>query len=263
MNRLFKSDGIVLKSIKLNESDKIVTIFTKDYGKIRAIAKGVRRIKSQFGSSLENLTMLKILFYRGRSLNIVSQTEIIHSFFPQCKNLERYGWAVLSSEMVEKMSVEEDPNETIYELLKTFLILLEDDENPLLLIESFKWKMLQILGYLPELQKCIYCKKPLKKEKYYFFNLVDGGVVCPQCRKRNDDNIIEVSDYCFRLLKRIIDVDLVKTHNKKVAQEGLDELVKITERYMSYHIQVENLSKKFINTITLMNKQSSNMPKIE
>lgn len=249
MNRLFKTDGIVLKSIKLNESDKIVTIFSKNYGKIKAIAKGVRKTKSQFGSSLENLTMLKLLFYKGKNINIVSQTEIIHSFFPQCKNLSRYGWAVLSTEIVDKMSVEEDPNNSIYELLKTFMILLRDDESPLLLMESFKWKMLQIVGYLPELWKCIDCNQVIKKEKYYFFNIKGGGIICPKCSQRSDDYIMKVSNYCLRLLRRIIEVDLQKIHNKKVIQSGLDELVKITEKYMSYHIQIENLSKKFLNKL--------------
>jgi len=84
---LYKTEGIVLKSTEFKEADKIVTIYTKDYGKITAIAKGVRKIKSKFGSSLEILTHSVFLFYKGRNIDIVSQTEILESFFLQAKML--------------------------------------------------------------------------------------------------------------------------------------------------------------------------------
>jgi DNA repair protein RecO (recombination protein O) len=99
MNRLFRTEGIVLKSIKLNEADKIITIFSNDYGKIRGIAKGVRKTKSKFGSSLENLSIVKLLIYKGKNLNIISQTDIVNSFFSKCKNLFKYGLAINCAEI--------------------------------------------------------------------------------------------------------------------------------------------------------------------
>lgn len=251
-NRLFRTKGIVLKSIKLNEADKIITLFTQDYGKIKAIAKGIRKTRSQFGSSLENLTLLNILAYRGKTLNIVSQTEIIHSFFSQCKNLQKYGLATFCAEMVDRVTAEEDPNDSIYTLLKNFLWLLKDDKNPLLLVESFKWKLLVILGFQPALDRCVQCNRLITKEPFHRFDVKRGGIVCSVCRNEDHDYQVQVSHYCYRLLQRIIAADLQMIHNKKIAQSRLDELIKLTDQYMSYHLEIENRSKQFLNKLRFM-----------
>lgn len=249
MNRLFQTDGIVLKSMKLNESDKIVTIFSKNYGKIRAIVKGIRKTKSHFGSSMENLTVVKILAFRGKNLNIISQAEIINSFFQYCKELNRFGLAIQCAELVDKMSAEEDPNESIYELLKTILILLKDDKNPLLVAASFKWKLFTILGYRPELIKCVHCNRQIKKSTYHIFDIQKGGMVCPDCQNIRSPYQVEISDYCLRLLNRIIDADLGDIHNKTIIQSELVKLIKITDQFVAYHFDIENQSKHFLNKL--------------
>ena len=249
MNRLFQTDGIVLKSIKLNESDKIVTIFSRHYGKIRAIAKGIRKTKSQFGSSLENLTMVKIMAFKGKNLNIVSQTEIINSFFTQSKNLVSYGIAIQCAEIIDKLTEDEDPNESIYRLFKSTLILLKDEKNTALLLVSFQWKLFSILGYQPKLNKCIDCNGYIKENKDYVFDIQKGGLICNSCQTRNNYYQIKITAYCLRLLKRIIAADLPMIHNKKVLQSELGELAKITDRYMFYQFEIENKTKQFIDII--------------
>jgi DNA repair protein RecO (recombination protein O) len=129
MNRLFRTEGIVLKSMRLNEADKIVTIYSCDYGKIRGIARGVRKTRSQFGSSMENLTIIKVLLYKGKNINTISQSEIISSFFPQTKDLFQYGIAIQCAEIVDKLTADEDPNRRVYTLFKKFLLLLKDEKN--------------------------------------------------------------------------------------------------------------------------------------
>ena len=251
MNRLFQTEGIVLKSIKLNEADKIVTIYSKDYGKFRAIAKGVRKTKSQFGSSMENLTMIKLLAFKGKNLNIISQAEIINSFFLECKDLFRYGLAINCAEIVDKISVEEDPNINFYELFKNTLLLLKDEKNPLLLVESFKWKLFVILGYQPELNRCVHCHKLINKRKNYIFDISKGGISCSNCQQETGYYQIKITDYLLKLLQRIIDADLEKIHNKKIIPSALYELVRITDIFMLYHFEIENQSKHFLNKLKL------------
>jgi DNA repair protein RecO (recombination protein O) len=249
MNRLFQTDGIVLKNIKLNESDKIITIFSRHYGKIRAIAKGIRKTKSQFGSSLENLTLVKIMAFKGKNLNIVSQTEIISSFFLQSKDLINYGIAIQCAEIIDKITEDEDPNEYIYILFKDVLMLLKDEKNATLLLVSFQWKLFSILGYQPELNKCIHCYSNIKENKYYVFDIQKGGLICSSCQLNNNYYQIKITDYCLRLLKRVLAADLSMIHNKKVSQSELGELVEITNRYMLYHFEIENKTKQFIDRI--------------
>lgn len=248
-NRLFQTKGIVLKSIKLNESDKIITLFSQDYGKIKAIAKGIRKTKSRFGSSLENLTLVKILAYKGNTLNIINQTEIMNTFFFHCKDLTRYGLATFCAEMVDKVSVEEDPNEMIYELLKKVLTLLKNEENPILLVESFKWKLFHALGYQPILNRCVQCGKKMDELQKYIFDIKMGGMVCLECREKNSLYQIQISSYFLRLLRRIISANLESIHNKQVIESALKELVLITDKYMSYHFEIRNRSKQFLQKL--------------
>jgi len=254
MNRLCKTDGIVLKNIRLNESDKIVTIFSNKFGKIRVVAKGIRKTKSQFGSSLENLTQVRIIFYRGRNLDVASQTEIIRSFFSKCRNLKRYGLAIHCAEIVNKLLPEGDKNTSVYDLFKETLVLLEDDKNPYLMAESFKWKLFTFLGYQPNLNYCVKCHKKIKRKDSYFFDIVDGGLICSNCFNKNKQGV-KISDYCVRLIKRILEADLQKIHNKDIGNEQLEELLKITEKYMLYHFEIKDKSRYFLIKLKSMESQ--------
>ncbi len=251
MNRLFRAEGIVLKSIKLNEADKIVTIFSDDHGKIKAIAKGVRKTKSQFGSSMENLTINRLLLYRGKNMNTISQSEIVNSFFSQSKDLFRYGLAIHCAEIVDKLTVEEDHNKRLYNLFKNLLLLLRDEQNPVLLTESFKWKLFTLLGYKPELERCIHCHSIFNKEGHYIFDITKGGISCFSCQKNAGYYQIKMSNYLLKLLQRIQDADLKKIHNKKIDEPILNELGKIADIYLKYHFEIENQSKHFLNRLKL------------
>lgn len=249
MSRLFKTEGIVLKSIKLNEADKIVTIYSCDHGKIRGIARGVRKTKSQFGSSMENLTIVKVLLYKGKSINTISQSEIINSFFSQTKDLFRYGLAIQCVEIIDKLTVDEDPNIKVYHLLKNFLLLFKDEQNPTLLVESFKWKLISFLGYKPELKRCVYCQNLFDKKNNYFFDIAKGGISCIKCLGKKGYYQIKVTNYQLKLLQRILDADLKRIHNKRIDQSILAELGKITDIYLIFHLEIENQSKNFLNKI--------------
>lgn len=248
MNRLFRTEGIVLKSIKLNEADKIVTIFTKDFGRIKGIVKGVRKTKSQFGSSMENFTIIKLLAFKGKNFNTISQSEIIQSFFPQSKDLFRYGLAIQCTEMVDRLLVEEDPYLELYELFKNLLLLLKDEQNPVLLVESFKWKLFALLGYQPELNRCTSCHHLVKKDEYYIFDISRGGICCLQCQRETGSFQIRISDYLLRLLQRVLIVDLEKIHNKDIEQTVLSEFGKINDLFLSYHFEMESRSRHFLKS---------------
>ena len=107
---LYKTEGIILKSTEYEEADKIVTIYTKNYGKITAIAKGARKTKSKFGSSLEILTCSVFLFYKGRNIDIVSQAEILESFFSASKEVIKFAFAANCVEVVNKLTEEREIN---------------------------------------------------------------------------------------------------------------------------------------------------------
>lgn len=255
MSRLFKTKGIILKTMKYGEADKIVTILTEQYGKIRAIVKGVRKTKSQFGSSTEILTLIEILVYKGKNLNIVSQSEIINSFFPQCKDLKKYGLALHCAEIVDKITVAEDTNPDIYYLFKNIIHYLQACKNPLLLTESFKWHLFTFLGYQPILNHCIGCNKNIISTPYHILDIANGGIICRSCQTVTNANQVKISDYCLRLMKRILEVDLSDICNKKISSHIIDELSRITYQYMNYYFEINSSCFKFINRFNKTNFQ--------
>src|SRR3990172_3382738 len=121
---LYKTKGIILRTHKLGEADRIVSILTNSYGKVNAVAKGVRKTKSKFGSRLEPFTHVDLVLYKGRNLDIVTQAEIIDSFSEIRDSFERitYGSAML--DLVNKVAVEGERDIALYNLLAKSLSVL-------------------------------------------------------------------------------------------------------------------------------------------
>jgi len=246
---LYKTEGIVLKSTEFKEADKIVNIYTKDYGKITAIAKGVRKIKSKFGSSLEILTHSVFLFYKGRNIDIVSQTEILESFFSSSKDVTKFAFAVNSVEVVNKLTEEREINIGLFNLLKEVLHYLRKTVDPKLLTLSFKWQTMSILGYRPSLNHCCRCNKSIEDQKEMYFNIKEGGLLCNNCVAEDKERCIKVSLYFNKLVRKILITPLSTISNATIPDKKMKELEKITDLYISYHSEKSFKTEKFLKTL--------------
>jgi DNA repair protein RecO (recombination protein O) len=174
---LYRDQGVVLRTIKLGEADRIVTIFTQAHGKVRAVAKGVRRTQSKFGSRLEPTTHVAVQLYAGRELDVVTQCETIESNHAL---RERYGLlthAVPMLEAVDHLTEEREANPAIYRMLTGALRTLAELRNPIV-TPAFFWKLLALEGYQPRLDGCARCdaSPPLVS-----FDLEEGGGLCERC----------------------------------------------------------------------------------
>lgn len=246
---LYKTEGIVLKSMEYQEADKIVTIYTKDYGKITAIAKGVRKTKSKFGSSLEILTYSIFLFYKGRNLDIVSQTEILESFFSTCKEVIKFAFAANCVEIVNKLTEEREINIGLFNLLKEVLHYLRRTNDPKLLALSFKWQTMSILGYRPSLNHCCKCNKSIEDQKEMYFNVREGGLVCNNCIAEDKEECIKVYLYFVKLVRKILITPLSTISNATIPDIKMKELEKITDLYIAYHSEKSFKTDKFLKNL--------------
>jgi len=246
---LYKTEGIVLKSTEFEEADKIVTIFTKDYGKITAIAKGVRKTKSKFGSSLEILTHSIFLFYKGRNIDIVSQTEILESFFSTSREVVKFAFAANCVEVVNKLTEERETNIGLFNLLKEVLHYLRKADDPKLLALSFKWQTMSILGYRPSLDHCCRCNKIVEDQKEMYFNIKEGGLVCNNCIAEDKKECIKVSLYFVKLLRRILITHLSTISNAIIPDNKMKELEKITNIYIGYHSEKSFKTDRFLKSL--------------
>jgi len=246
---LYKTEGIVLKSIEYEEADKIVNIYTKNYGKITAIAKGVRKTKSKFGSSLEILTNSIFLIYKCRNIDIVSQTEILESFFSTSKEVIKFAFAANCVEIVNKLTEEREINVGLFNLLKEVLHYLRETNDPKLLTLSFKWQTMSILGYRPSLNHCCRCNKGIEDQKEMYFNIREGGLVCNNCIVKDKEECIKVYLYFIKLVRKILIKRLSTISKATIPDKKMKELEKITDLYIAYHSEKSFKTDRFLKTL--------------
>jgi DNA repair protein RecO (recombination protein O) len=158
--QLYRDDGIVLRTQKLGEADRIITVLCRTSGRVRAVAKGVRRTKSRFGGRLEPFTHVDLMLHVGRSLDVITQAEVIRPYGePLAADYPRYTSGVAMLETAERFTpVEKEP------ALRQLLLLIgglralgEGEHDPRLVLDAFLLRSLAVAGYAPALQECARC----------------------------------------------------------------------------------------------------------
>ena len=148
--RTYKSEGIVLKRTNYGEADKIITVFSKHYGKITLLAKGIRRLTSKKRGNLELFNQVSFFAHKGKGLDIVTETELLDSFSSWRGDLQKVASAYQICEMIDKLTAEGSEQEEIYDLLVTNLktIAITGQNNLTILTNSFGVSLLKDLGFL-------------------------------------------------------------------------------------------------------------------
>lgn len=152
-SKTYSSEGIVLARRNYSEADRIVIVYSKGYGKLGLIAKGVRRIKSRKGGSLEVFSYIRFSAARGKNLDILTETEIITSFPQIRKNLKKVSVAYYFIEVVGRLTHEEEKNELLFSLLLKYLKSLQKEEELKKLRTRFVKDIIVLLGYWPRNKK--------------------------------------------------------------------------------------------------------------
>jgi DNA repair protein RecO (recombination protein O) len=180
----YRDDGIVLRTQKLGEADRIITVLGRTTGRIRAVAKGVRRTKSRFGARLEPFTHVDLMLHPGRSLDVITQAEVIRPYGePLAADYPRYTAGVAMLETAERFTpMEKEP------ALRQLLLLIgglrslsEREHDPRLVLDAFLLRSLAVAGYAPSLEECARCGASAEV-RLSAFAVAAGGMVCASCR---------------------------------------------------------------------------------
>ena len=195
---LFRDRGVVLRTIRLGEADRIVTLITEQHGKVRAVAKGVRRTGSKFGSRLEPFSHVALLGWQGRGdLDIVNQVEVIDTFRAVREDLDRMSAAMSMLEVVDQIGQERHANPRLYAMLVGALGALAEHPSAMT-APAFFLKVLALEGSEPVLDACVSCGEE-DPDLLVAFDPVEGGVLCRSCRRGRP-----VSPEALPLLRRIL-----------------------------------------------------------
>jgi DNA repair protein RecO (recombination protein O) len=210
---LYRARGIVLRTIKLGEADKIVTFVTEDRGKVRAVAKGVRKTKSRFGGRLEPLSHVSLLLYEGRNLDVINQVETIEQFRHVRADLDMLAGATSMLEAVDAVIQEDDADPQLHRMLVGALRTLDTDASQLV-VPAFFLKLLAHIGFRPVLEGCASCGTD---EAIVAFDPLEGGVLCRSCARGT-----RVTPEALSLLRRILGGDLVGALAEPPSQAGFE-----------------------------------------
>jgi DNA repair protein RecO (recombination protein O) len=227
---LYRDQGIVLRTWRLGEADRIVNLLTERHGKVRAVVKGVRKTKSRFGARLEPLVHVSLLFYEGRELDIVTQAEAIEHFRPVREDLGRLAKASSLLEATDQVAQERHANPRLFVMLLGALRALAAHDSALL-VPAFFLKLLSTEGFHPLLDECAVCG-----ERYGLvaFDLAHGGVLCVTCSRGSD--AVTLSADGLDLLRRVLGGDLGGALGV-AAGPAVTEVERLATRAMEHHLE--------------------------
>ena len=182
-SRLYRTPAVILKRTDLGEADRIVTFFSRDVGKIRAVAKGVRRTTSRSAGHLEPFTLSDVMFAVGRELDVISQADTLEAFREIREDLELTTHAYYLAEVVDLLTEDRLENRAVFDTLVEGLRSLRATPDPRMVLIVFHLRLLEALGYRPELRECVNCRATIEPNRNHFSALL-GGVLCPACGPR-------------------------------------------------------------------------------
>lgn len=184
--RAYKADGFVLRGRNLGEADRIFTLFTRERGKLDAVAKGVRRTKSHFAGKLEFLTEASLMLHAGRSLDVITSATIVHSEWERLVEPGAFAAANVVAELIDAFCEPDLAQPEIYELLAGAVRALANAAQPRALLTRFELRLLDLLGILPELGACVRCGASLHDASDGWLDPASGGLLCGACHTGGD-----------------------------------------------------------------------------
>ncbi len=242
----YKTDAIILKAYPYGEADSILTIFSRDHGKLRAIAKGVRRPKSRLRGGVQLFCHTHLLIHAGRSLDLVTQSEPRESFSGIQDSLDRIAYAAYIVELLEAMMPERQRSETVFLLTLAALHLVEAGD-PELAARIFESRLLVQAGYRPHLENCVHCHQPVTGGQIALSPAL-GGIVCCECRSR-DLGFTTVAAGTLAIWRHLLKMELPKLSRLKVSPIARQELEAALAGFIEYRLERRLKAAEFIKTV--------------
>jgi DNA repair protein RecO (recombination protein O) len=252
--RLRKVEAIVTSHEDYGEADRLLNLFTREMGKVRAIAKGARKPHSRKAGHLEPFTCVTLMLARGSSFWIVSQAETIEAFPSIRADLEKTAQAAYVLELLERFTAEAEEHQALYRLVKDTLLRLTEGESYFNAIRYYELRFLEQVGYRPELFHCVQCRKEIQPEDQYF-SALQGGVLCPRCGELTA-NVRPVSMFTLKYLRYFQRCDYDQVRMVIIPSAQREEMEKLMQYYFTYLAERKLNTPEFLRKIRL--SQSKN-----
>lgn len=242
---LQKSDAFLLKKQDIRETSLFATFYTKGFGRIYGIMKGVRGQKGQYNANPQIFSLNEIVFYERKTKDVftVSQCELKEFFGSLRESLERTSYATYFIELINLLTPLREKNERMFELLENGLGLLGSPASAKRVARIFEIKLLGMLGLMPELKCCVVCDRGLNKAAR--FSLRNGGVICEACSSKERDGLPVLSG-TINFMEHINRSDWPMILRIKVSQDVGHQVETLLRNFINYHLHIRPKTLEFM-----------------
>ncbi len=227
----YLTKAFVLRKIDLKEADELVTLFSLDKGKIKVIAKGIKKARSRNVGNLELLNLIEVYLIPGKQFEIVTQVKVLESFQELKSDLDQISVLYYLAELIDKLVGENESIPEAFTLLGDFLNWFKNNSKSALknfYLRGLELKLIQTLGFAPEVYVCVRCRKKLSEKEKKYFNFSLGGILCEQCGRIEEG--VPVSNEAIKILRLIGSSNFyfgiklqVKESDQKVAEHSIQQ----------------------------------------
>jgi len=232
----YRTQGFIFEKEDRGEANELLTIYTKDFGRLEILGKAIKKIKSKLRSGAELFYLSEIEFIQGKTHKTLTDVILINNFSNVRKKLKRLQIAHRIADVLDNLVKGQEPDEKIWHLLTETLQRLDSYTlKPItynLVYYYFLWNLLSILGYQPELYNCLSCQKKLTPEKLYF-NPKEGGIICQNCSKRLKSEK-EIEPEIIKFLRIFIEKNWQILSKLKIELKYIKALESISKSYLSF-----------------------------
>ena len=246
--RMVVTDAIVLSHFDLGEADRVLTLITPEIGKLKAIAKGIRRPTSRVGGSLEPFAELRVQLARGRTFDVVTQVVVGHAWLKLRDSLESAATAWYLAELADRSLEERHPAEPLYALLHRAYELLDAEMAPARVARWFEMRLADELGVRPEVDRCVECDRVLETGESYRWVPPLGGVLCERCPGPPRSRTAIAAD-ALKLLKAYQRMDAEGLAELRVPEEAERAAEIALREFLRYALERDPRSLAFLDEV--------------
>lgn len=246
--RLYRTEGVILKRSDFGEADRLLTIYTPDRGKLRVIAKGVRKTTSRKSGHVELFVRSRLLLARGRNMDIVTQAEMVQPFLGLRDDLVRVSYACYAGELLDAFTTEAEENQPLYDLLLDVLGWIEQETDLDRAMRCYELRLLNLAGFRPQLFTCASCRQDIEPLPSNYYSSEAGGVLCPRCGA-NLAGAAPISLNALKVLRYFQTRDYEICRQVSISQAAHREVERILYQHIVYHLEKQLKSTDFLQLL--------------
>jgi DNA repair protein RecO (recombination protein O) len=236
--RTYRSEAIVLRRVDFGEADRLLTLYSREFGKIKALAKGARKPQARKAGHVELFMRTNFMFARGKNIDIVTQAEVVEPYLALRDDLVRTTYAAYAAELIDGLTAEADRDPAKYDLLSKALGWLAASDNSLLVARYYELRLLGLAGFQPQLFRCVSCNEAIEQQDQ-FFSAELGGLLCPSCQAA-DRRALPISASAVKVLRHLQTHQWSHVQALRLRPKVQRELESVMHHYLR-HILERNL----------------------